>query len=40
MVQALVMIYSCIGIVGLILGDILMAIIDPRISLNRKEGAR
>ena len=40
MVQALVMIYSCIGIVGMILGDILMAIIDPRISLNRKEGAR
>jgi ABC-type dipeptide/oligopeptide/nickel transport system permease component len=40
MVQALVMIYSCIGIVGMILGDILMTIIDPRISLNRKEGAR
>ena len=40
MVQALVMIYSCIGIVGMILGDILMAMIDPRISLNRKESAR
>ena len=40
MVQALVMIYSCIGIIGMILGDILMAIIDPRISLNRKESAR
>ena len=40
MVQALVMIYSCIGIVGMILGDILMAIIDPRISLARKESAR
>ena len=40
MVQALVMIYSCIGIIGMILGDILMAIIDPRINLNRKEGAR
>ena len=40
MVQALVMIYSCIGIIGMILGDILMAIVDPRISLNRKEGAR
>ncbi len=40
MVQALVMIYSCIGIVGMILGDILMAVIDPRISLNRKESAR
>ena len=40
MVQALVMIYSCIGIVGMILGDLLMVVIDPRISLNRKESAR
>jgi len=40
MVQAIVMIYSCIGIVGMLLGDILMAVIDPRISLTRKEGAR
>ena len=40
MVQALVMIYSSIGIIGMILGDLLMAVIDPRITLNRKEGAR
>ena len=40
MVQALVMIYSCIGIVGLLLGDLLMAVIDPRISFSKKEGAR
>lgn len=40
MVQALVMIYSCIGIVGMLLGDLLMAVIDPRISLQKKEGAR
>lgn len=40
MVQALVMIYSCIGIVGLLLGDVLMGLIDPRISFVRKEGAR
>lgn len=40
MVQALVMIYSCIGIVGMMLGDLLMAVIDPRISLARKESAR
>ena len=40
MVQALVMIYSCIGIVGLLLGDLLMAVIDPRISFVKKEGAR
>ncbi len=40
MVQALVMIYSCIGIVGLLLGDLLMGLIDPRISFSKKEGAR
>ena len=40
MVQALVMIYSCIGIIGMMLGDLLMAVIDPRISLARKESAR
>lgn len=40
MVQALVIIYSCIGIVGLLLGDLLMGVIDPRISFVKKEGAR
>ena len=40
MVQALVMIYSCIGIIGLLLGDLLMAVIDPRISFVKKEGVR
>ena len=40
MVQAIVMIYSCIGIVGLLLGDLLMGLIDPRISVVKKEGAR
>ncbi len=40
MVQALVLIYSSIGIVGLFLGDILMAIFDPRINLQNKGGAR
>lgn len=40
MVQALVMIYSCIGIVGLLIGDILMGVIDPRINFNRKERVR
>ena len=40
MVQALVMIYSAIGIVGLLLGDLLMGMIDPRISFVKKEGAR
>lgn len=35
MVQALVLIFSSIGIVGLFLGDVLMAIIDPRIKLSK-----
>ena len=40
MVQAIVMLYSCIGIIGLLLGDLLMGLIDPRISFVKKEGAR
>ena len=40
MVQAIVIIYSCIGIVGLLLGDLLMGMIDPRISFTKREGAR
>lgn len=40
MVQILVMIYSCVGIVGLLLGDLLMVAIDPRISFAKREGLR
>ena len=40
LVQALVLIYSSIGIIGLFLGDIFMAILDPRIKLSKKAGAR
>jgi len=40
MVQALVLIYACMGIIGLLLGDLLMALSDPRIKLEQKEGAR
>ncbi|MDR1978247.1 MAG: ABC transporter permease [Synergistaceae bacterium] len=40
LVQALVLIFSCVGIVGLFLGDILMAIVDPRIKLEKKGGSR
>jgi len=40
MVQVIVMIYSCIGIVGLLLGDLMMVVIDPRISFAKKEGVR
>ncbi len=40
LVQALVLIYAAISILGLLLGDLLMAVLDPRISFSRKEGAR
>lgn len=40
MVQAIVMIYCIIGVVGLLLGDLLMGVIDPRIKFAKKEGAR
>mgnify|MGYP004671326779 FL=1 len=39
-VQACVILYSVLGIVGVFLGDILMMIIDPRISLDSKGGSR
>ncbi|MGN0169124.1 MAG: ABC transporter permease [Acetatifactor sp.] len=38
MVQALVIVYAVLSIFGLLLGDILMAMVDPRISLTKKEG--
>lgn len=40
LVQGLVLIYASISIVGLLSGDILMAILDPRISLGKKGGGR
>lgn len=40
MVQALVLIYSSIGILGLFLGDLLMALLDPRIKLAKRGGTR
>ena len=40
LVQALVIIYAVISILGLLFGAILMAILDPRISFAKKEGAR
>jgi oligopeptide transport system permease protein len=39
MVQALVLLYSGISILGLLIGDIVMASMDPRISFNAKERA-
>jgi oligopeptide transport system permease protein len=40
MVQAIVLLYATVGILGLILGDVLMTVADPRIKLSKKEGAR
>lgn len=40
LVQALVLLYSSIGILGLMLGDILMAVFDPRIKLSHEGGSR
>ncbi|MGI6177310.1 MAG: ABC transporter permease [Eubacterium sp.] len=40
LVQALVLIYSALSIVGLIVGDILMTLVDPRITFAKKEGSR
>ncbi|NLB91166.1 MAG: ABC transporter permease [Clostridiales bacterium] len=40
MIQGIVLLYACVGIIGLILGDVLMVALDPRISLQQKEGGR
>ncbi len=40
LVQALVLIYASLGIIGLLTGDILMAVFDPRIKLANRGGAR
>ena len=40
MVQALVLIYAALGIIGLLLGDLLMGVCDPRITFVEKGGAR
>lgn len=40
LVQGLVIIYAIMSILGMILGDVMMTIVDPRISFVKKEGAR
>ena len=40
MVQGIVLLYACVGVLGLLLGDLLMVLLDPRISLGKKEGDR
>lgn len=39
-VQTLVMLYAALSILGVFLGDVLMMIIDPRITLSNKGGTR
>ena len=39
-VQAIVMLYATLGIIGLFLGDVLMTLIDPRIKLTGKGDVR
>ena len=40
MVQAIVMLFSIVGIIGLVLGDLMMVLLDPRISFVTKGGRR
>lgn len=40
LIQSTVLLYSVLGILGVFLGDILMMIIDPRISIDSKGGSR
>ncbi len=40
MVQGVVLLFATVGVIGLLLGDILMTLIDPRISLSKKGGGR
>lgn len=40
MVQGIVLLYACVGIIGLIVGDLMMALLDPRINLLKKGGER
>lgn len=40
MVQGIVLLYACVGVLGLLLGDLMMVMLDPRISLGKKAGDR
>lgn len=40
MVQAIVLLFATVGIIGLILGDLAMVALDPRISLGSRKGGR
>ena len=38
MILGIVMLFACVGIIGLMLGDLLMVLFDPRISIAKKAG--
>ena len=38
MILGIVLLFACVGIIGLILGDVLMVLFDPRISFTKKGG--
>ena len=40
MVLGVVLLYASVGVIGLLLGDLLMVLFDPRISLTKKGGER
>ena len=40
MVQAIVILFASVGIIGLIVGDIMMTLLDPRISFTGRKGTR
>ena len=40
LVQALVLFYAVLSVVGMLLGDLAMMICDPRIKLTKKKGGR
>ena len=40
MVLGIVLLYATVGIIGLLLGDLMMALMDPRINLVKKGGER
>ena len=40
MVQGIVLLYACVGVIGLVLGDLLMVALDPRITFAKKGGSR
>ena len=39
-VQIVIMFYAVLGVLGVLLGDLLMIMIDPRIRLTNDKGAR